>query len=93
MRDLKVKFDEVIEDSRCPGDVVCVWAGRVSCIVEITIDGITNKTVLSQSGLTDDYATQQYEQYIMRFRVEPYPHTGTEIKDSDYRLWLTITLP
>jgi hypothetical protein len=89
--DLKVKFDDVIEDSRCPGDVVCIWAGRVSCMMEITIDNAINKTVLTQSGLTGDYTTEQYQQYQLRFRVEPYPRTDTEIKDSDYRLLLTIT--
>jgi hypothetical protein len=89
--ELKVKFDDVIEDSRCPGDVVCIWAGRVSCMMEITIDNAINKTVLTQSGLTGDYTTEQFQQYQLQFRVEPYPRTDTEIKDSDYRLLLTIT--
>jgi hypothetical protein len=89
--DLKVKFDEVIEDSRCPGDVVCFWAGRVSGIIEITIANQSNKTVLTQTGLSEGYANTQYKQYTIQFRVEPYPRTDAKIKNSDYRLWLLIT--
>jgi hypothetical protein len=33
----RVRVDEVIEDSRCPGDVLCVWAGRL--IVQATVFG------------------------------------------------------
>ncbi|MDF2605756.1 hypothetical protein [Sphingomonas sp.] len=33
----RVRVDEVIEDSRCPGDVLCVWAGRL--IVRATVFG------------------------------------------------------
>ena len=33
---LKVRPLEVVEDSRCPGDVVCVWPGRVIVKGEIS---------------------------------------------------------
>lgn len=33
----RVRVDEVIEDSRCPSDVLCVWAGRL--IVRATVFG------------------------------------------------------
>ena len=34
---LALSFDEVIEDSRCPADVECVWEGRA--LVGLTIAG------------------------------------------------------
>lgn len=89
--DLKIKFTEVIEDSRCPADVVCIWAGKVSCLLDVTINNETKQTILTQPGLSDMYDTEQYRQYTMQFQVEPYPMSGAEIKDSDYRLWLTVT--
>jgi hypothetical protein len=88
---LKVKFSEVIEDSRCPGGVQCIWAGRVSCLIEFIQNGTTNKTVLTQLGLTEGYATETYEVYQLRFRIEPYPQSGKKISNSDYRLLLTIS--
>ncbi len=30
-----ISFDRVLEDSRCPTNVVCVWAGKV--VVELTV--------------------------------------------------------
>lgn len=35
----RVRVDRVIEDSRCPGDTQCVWAGRL--IVRATVMGGT----------------------------------------------------
>lgn len=89
--DLMITFKEVIEDSRCPSDVICIWAGRVSCLLDITISNETNKTVLTQSGLSDMYATEQYKQYTIQFRVEPYPQSSSKIQNSDYRLFLTVS--
>ena len=89
--DLKVKFVEVVEDSRCPSDVQCPWAGRVSCVIELTQNSTANKTVLTQSGLTEGYAIETYELYQLKFRVEPYPQAGKTINKSDYRLILTIS--
>lgn len=33
----RVRVDEIIEDSRCPSDLLCVWAGRL--IVRATVLG------------------------------------------------------
>lgn len=35
--DVILKFVEVLEDSRCPKDIVCVWAGRAK--VKVAISG------------------------------------------------------
>ena len=34
-----VKFIKVLEDSRCPKDVTCVWAGQAKLLVEVTETG------------------------------------------------------
>src|SRR5262245_35822050 len=33
---LTLKFDQVLGDSRCPVDVVCVWAGEARIVVHAT---------------------------------------------------------
>ena len=88
---LKVNFSEVIEDSRCPSGVQCIWAGRVSCLIEFIQNGTTNKTVLTQLGLTEGYTTETYEVYQLRFRIEPYPQSDKKISNSDYHLLLIIS--
>ena len=89
--DLQIKFLEVIEDSRCPKDVVCVWAGRVSGLVEITKDGSPYRMVLTQPGLSGDSAREIYREYQLAFRVEPYPQAGRPIPKDAYRLVLVVT--
>ncbi|MDH3651284.1 MAG: hypothetical protein OEQ53_16475, partial [Saprospiraceae bacterium] len=33
---IKVSFESVLEDSRCPSDVQCVWAGQVKVLLHFT---------------------------------------------------------
>ena len=46
---LKVRPLQVIEDSRCPKDVVCVWAGRIVVRAEVT-GGVWRKTLDLELG-------------------------------------------
>lgn len=36
---LKIEFVELVEDSRCPADAQCVWAGNAKIKVRITKNG------------------------------------------------------
>lgn len=36
---LKIAFVELVEDSRCPADVECVWAGNAKIKVRVTKNG------------------------------------------------------
>lgn len=35
---ITVTFVEVLEDSRCPADAVCVWAGQVKVLLEVAME-------------------------------------------------------
>ncbi|HEX9249960.1 MAG TPA: hypothetical protein VF856_10700 [Gemmatimonadaceae bacterium] len=35
----RIRFDEVRNDSRCPADVTCVWAGDAEVVVTISRNG------------------------------------------------------
>lgn len=87
---LEVKFDEVIEDSRCPTGVTCFWTGRVSCVVEFTQEDSSYRMVLSEPGLTDEYSREIYKGYEISFHVTPYPEADKEISQDKYRLHLII---
>jgi hypothetical protein len=89
--DLAVSFEEVTEDSRCPSDVTCVWAGRVSCLVELMHAGFSDRMTLTEPGLTSEYTTETYEEYKLAFHVTPYPETGKKIANDAYRLHLIIS--
>ena len=90
---IKVKFVEVVGDSRCPTGATCVWEGEVSCTLEITyLDESYTKTI-TQPGLTEQFSADTFQEYEINFNVEPYPELDKEIKADEYRLLITITLP
>jgi hypothetical protein len=89
--ELKFKFVEITEDSRCPTGVVCVWEGRLSCLVEITHRGSLKRVVLTEPGSTSWPSEITFEEYKITYHAEPYPQAGTQIIKEDYRLKLKIS--
>ncbi|MBI4337559.1 MAG: hypothetical protein HY683_07015 [Chloroflexi bacterium] len=87
---LQITFKDVLEDSRCPQDVTCVWEGRVSAAVQVTNASSSADLTLTQPGLTDGPAAAMYQRYQLSFRVEPYPKAGESISKDAYRLLLTV---
>jgi hypothetical protein len=87
---LKIKFVEVVEDSRCPRDVTCVWEGKVDVTIELTDGGSSYQLTLSQPGLSDQYSSETYKGYEFGFNVTPYPEAGRQISPDEYRLSLII---
>jgi hypothetical protein len=90
---LVIRFEEVIEDSRCPREVTCIWAGRVTCMVEITQASVSFHMALTEPGLSDEYTTESYEGYELAFHVTPYPEAGNKISPDEYRLHLIVSKP
>ena len=92
---LKVQFDEVFEDSRCPNDVVCVWQGRVDVGISCTIGNFTTSDTLRLGGLdgpptSDSTIFQGYK--IKLLKVDPYPEmAGTTIPAEDYKIRLLVS--
>ncbi len=91
--DLKLKFLEVVNDSRCAKNVVCVWQGQASCLVEITYMESLHRLTLTQPGLTDEPSQFDFREYVIEFDLVPYPEAGKVIDKDDYRLQLVVTKP
>jgi hypothetical protein len=70
---------------------MCIWEGRVSCVVELVKTGSLYQMVLTEPGLTDEYTKERYEDYEIAFHVTPYPETGKQIAKDTYRLHLIIS--
>lgn len=86
-----IKFVEVVEDSRCPIDVQCIWAGQVVVrLVGEHSDGRVTALLLTigpgelGSGLIGDLRVEG-------LGVEPVRHAGTA-HPADYSLRLRATL-
>jgi hypothetical protein len=91
---LRLRFTDVLEDSRCPTEVECFWTGqaRIAVLVEpsgspsTTVDFNTNPAVGQniQAVDVDDYT-------ISLKSLDPYPRTPDEsIALEDYRATLSV---
>ncbi len=77
---------EVLEDSRCPIDVQCVWAGRVRLRVTVHLgSGDTERELIS--GIPVDVADGKLE----LVEVRPAPNSGAVILPPEYRFGLRFS--
>ena len=88
--DLKITFAGVSGDSRCPADAICIWAGEVTCLMEIRQDGEVFSVEFVYPGLADGFSRLTHKNHTYNFKVRPYPEIDKTIADSEYRLILTV---
>jgi hypothetical protein len=84
---LRVTFGRVVEDSRCPVDVVCVWAGNA--VVEIGVAAGMGPTVPLQINATMDPRYVDWNGVrVTVLALTPAPRSDTPIKPEDYSVTL-----
>jgi hypothetical protein len=86
---LKIRFASVIEDSRCPKGVECVWQGNAKGRFELS--GIKRKpsTVLLNTGIEPKEA--EYSGYTVRLvKITPEPKSGQRINVRKYEATLVV---
>lgn len=79
----------MIEDSRCPSNVVCVHAGWVELGLEWNYDGSTktDSIIISPDGIASfDKLSPDQDISLTANSVDPYPATTEPIPDGDYIL-------
>jgi len=83
---MEVKFVEVSEDSRCPSDATCVWAGevKVKLATRLGTDPPVEREVLEgRSMILEPYR-------LTVTRVLPDPVSTKKIAPGDYRIMLVV---
>lgn len=89
---LKVKFLKVTEDSRCPSDVICIWAGQVGVLMNISQNGKDLGDINLILGPDKELAEKKVNGYLIRLvGVEPYPISTKKIEPSDYEITIIIS--
>jgi hypothetical protein len=89
---LRVKFLAVVEDSRCPKGVNCIWAGSVTVRLRVMLPGKPPKII--ELSTLDGRETFEYEGFLLKLlRVSPYPEANETIRESSYRVELEISKP
>jgi hypothetical protein len=91
-KDIRIKFLNVIEDSRCPYGVKCVWEGQVKILLGIVEKGqiLADLTLINRAG-HEDLSVKDLNGYSIRLlKVFPYPETGKKIEIEDYIIILLV---
>lgn len=89
--DWKIKFDDVVEDSRCNvPNIECVWAGRYVMAVTIDQDGSSiQDTFFAVNNWQDTIYNGSYSIYLNLVKPETRP-TMDPIDESAYALEMVI---
>jgi len=90
---IKVSLVKVTDDSRCPSDVTCIWAGEVKVVLNITIDGQDSgeTTLTLGANNSDDQNVKNIGGYYFKvLAVNPYPVSTKIIGQSEYIVTLIV---
>jgi hypothetical protein len=86
---MTIRFSGVAEDSRCPVDVQCVWAGNA--IVRLTISTSGGTATDASLNTTLDPKSTTASGYTIRLAaLKPVPRSGTTIPASAYVATLEV---
>jgi hypothetical protein len=93
--DLRVRFSELLEDSRCPTEVECFWTGqaRIAVIVQPTGRPSTTAYFNTNPAPGENVKTVRAGDYSIELRsLDPYPRTPEDpISFEDYRATLLVS--
>jgi len=83
---IKVKFLNVTDDSRCPSGVACIWQGKSTVAVNVIKNNQDMGNFSLVSGLGDGNATVSIPggYFLQITKIEPYPTSGTKIPLANY---------
>jgi hypothetical protein len=88
---LQILLAGVPADSRCPTDVVCVWAGNVTVVLQVYLD---DQDAVDVSLMTDSNSGQgavEVNGYRLELlNVTPEPISTEQISESDYEITLVV---
>ena len=84
-----VRANAVPEDSRCPVDAVCVWAGNAR--VALTVRDGPNADDVELNSTLDPRAAVRWTYRVELADVQPVPRAGHPTPPQDYVLRLVAT--
>ena len=91
---VKLTFDAVVSDSRCPANAMCIWQGAATATFSFTKNSDTHRFNLSTITMEPTYKKDTLiEGYKIEFiHLLPYPGTFTPpASDSQVKAELKIT--
>ncbi len=87
---ITLKFVSVVEDSRCPEGVNCVWAGNAKIKVAVIENGREVKTVELNTNLGAKGDTHEGYAFYLK-ELTPTPNAKSKIGANDYTATFTVS--
>jgi len=86
-----VRFVSVPNDSRCPTNVQCVWAGDAVVHLDLTSSGRTHTVDLHTNSTSGEVSAVYDGQVVELLDLTPSPHSSQTINQGDYTARLRIS--
>jgi hypothetical protein len=91
---LRVGFERVASDSRCPADALCIQSGDALVVFRVSIDGraAADISLRTRGGTTGENLTAVVAGYELSIAgLQPYPiSSSSPIAPGDYRVTLVV---
>jgi hypothetical protein len=85
----KVGLNAVVEDSRCPTGVNCIWAGNGK--VSVKLSRAKGETASVELNTNAGPKSSTYQGYAVKLvRLDPYPQKGVTISKDAYVVTLMV---
>lgn len=87
-----LKFTRVVQDSRCPTDVNCVWAGNAEVALNVNYDKCAAIITLNTHRTPETSDEDKVGGFRVKLiKLDPYPHSQKKISPEDYTATLLVT--
>lgn len=83
---VRVTLNKIVEDSRCPSDVVCVWAGRL--VVSLTLKSDTDEETLNLESGETPHGFDIFKVYVES--ATPKPVSTKPIPPSEFSVFIRV---
>ncbi len=87
-----ITFDSVVEDSRCPQGVRCVWEGNAGIALSLKAPGGSAVVVLNTSTRFESRVSR-LGFTIRLLEVSPLPEAEAPVAPADYMVTIEVTRP
>ncbi len=87
---ITLKFVELVEDSRCPEGVNCIWAGNAKVKISVSKNGADGQTIELNTNLQPRSIVYQGSTITLS-DVTPHPKNNIKINRNEIAVTLTVT--
>jgi len=83
-------FSRVAQDSRCPADAMCVWAGDAEAVFVVVERGRPESSLSLHTDASRGQQATVGDWTLTLHGLEPSPYSGRPVAPSDYRATLRV---